>query len=545
MRGRVVGVAIALLVVACSPETSTDPTSAGTGDATGTSGTGTPATAGGEGGDLTCWSAPTSGSPGPIRFEDQTEALSLVEPLLGLHGHAAAFGDVNDDDAPDLVVGTFGDREAEVYQERGSEGPAPDRLLISDPELTLDPDWSDELGRTSGAVFADFDSDGDDDLLLVRHAGRDGDFAVPTRLYENADGVLSAIGEPLPLDFRGRTPAVADYDGDGLLDIYVSEDNSGETGGLLLRNEGGLEFADVTEGSGLVGVFALSAVAGDLNSDLRPDLATSTAVFVNRGDLVFEEVTPDDYEAVPIGEEDDAAGVALGDLNKDGFMDIVVGQHFRATVEFDSEVPVRVFLGDGGDTPGFEDVTDAAGVAALPTLAPHVDIADIDNDGWPDIVTTASGEDGSSPAVYRNMGAADLTFEVPAGLGSDQYWVGAPVVDLDRDGRLDLFAIEWEPSLPSLMFINAGDTGHWLEVSIGQPGSAIGAHVTVTSGDDVLGRREIGVGGGYSSGRLPVAHFGLGQATVVDVSITLPDGTTVELSDVDSDQHIRWPEGCV
>jgi hypothetical protein len=547
MRGRIVGVALALLAMACSQETSTDPTSTdtGSGNGSGTSVTGTPATAGGEVGNLTCWSAPTAGNVGPIRFEDRTEALSLVEPLLGLHGHAAAFGDLNDDDAPDLVVGTFGDRETEVYQERGSEGPAPDRLLISDPELILDPEWSDELGRTSGAVFADFDGDGDDDLLLVRHAGRDGDFAVPTRLYENVDGVLRALSEPLPADFRGRTPAVADYDGDGMLDMYVSEDNSGETGGLLLRNEGGLEFTDVTEGSGLEGVFALSAVAGDLTNDLMPDLATSTAVFVNRGDLQFEEVTPDDYEAVPVGEEDEAAGVALGDLNQDGFTDIVVGQHFRATVEFDSEVPVRVFLGTGGDAPGFEDVTDAAGVAPLPTLAPHVDIADIDNDGWLDIVTSASGEDGSSPAVYRNMGAADLSFEIPAGLGSDQYWVGAPVVDLDRDGRLDLFAVEWEPSLPSLMFMNAGDTGHWLEVSFGQPGAAIGAHVTVTSGGGVIGHQEIGIGGGYSSGKMPVAHFGLGQATVVDVSITLPDGTTVELSDVTADQHIRWPEGCV
>jgi len=445
MRGRVVGLALALLVVACSPETSSDPTSAGseTGNGNETPVTGSPATAGGGEGDLTCWSAPTAGNAGPIRFEDRTEALSLVEPLLGLHGHAAAFGDVNEDGVPDLVVGTFGDREAEVYQERGSDGPAPDRLLISDPELTLDPEWSDELGRTSGAVFADFDNDRDDDLLLVRHAGRDGAFPVPTRLYENVDGALIALSEPLPADFRGRTPAVADYDGDGLLDMYVSEDNSGETGGLLLRNEGGLEFTDVTEGSGLEGVLALSAVAGDLNNDMIPDLATSTAVFVNRGDLQFEEVTPDDFGAVPIGEEDDAAGVALGDLNQDGFTDIVVGQHFRATVEFDSEVPVRVFLGRGGDAPEFEDVTDAAGVAALPTLAPHVDIADIDNDGWPDIVTSASAEDGSSPAVYRNMGAADLSFEVPAGLGSDQYWVGAPVVDLDRDGRLDLFAVEW------------------------------------------------------------------------------------------------------
>jgi hypothetical protein len=542
MTGRVIGALIALLVVACSSDETTPLTTPPVGPSATQSSGSSPVSIADS--DLTCWSAPASGEPGPIRFEDATETLSLVEPLVGLHGHAAAFGDINGDESADLVVGTFGDREAEVYQERGAEGPSPDRLLISEPELTLDPGWSSELGRTSGAVFADFDEDGDDDLLLVRHAGRDGDFPTPTRLYENVDGVLQAHSEPLPADFRGRTPAVADFDSDGLLDVYVSEDNSGETGGLLLRNEGGLAFTDVTGGSGLEGVLALSAVAGDLDNDLVPDLVTSTAVFVNLGGMQFEEVTPDDFAAIPIGEEDDAAGVAIGDLNKDGHNDIVVGQHYRATVEFDSEVPVRVFLGTGGDQPGFDDVTESAGVAALPTLAPHVDIADVDNDGWPDIVTSASAEDGTAPAVYRNSGATELSFEVSSGLGSDQYWIGAPVVDLDHDGRLDLFAVEWEPSLPSLMFMNVGDTGHWLEVSVGQPGAGIGAVVTVSAGGEVVGRQEIGVGGGYSSGRLPVSHFGLGQETVVDVTIALPDGTTTDLAGIVADQHIRWPTGC-
>ncbi|HEY4606840.1 MAG TPA: VCBS repeat-containing protein, partial [Acidimicrobiia bacterium] len=367
--------AATLLIVSCnSAQNLPDTTDLG-GTTTTTSGGSPPVTT--SGGGVTCWSSPTEGSPGPISFEDAAEDLELIEPLVGMHAHVAAFGDVNGDEMTDLVVGTFGDREPEAYQERGADGPAPDQLLISRPDLTPDTGWSEELGRTSGAVFADFDLDGDDDLLLIRHAGRDGDFPVPTRLFENVDGALQPHSEPLPPDFRGRTPAVADFDGDGLPDVYVSEDNSGETGGLLLHNEGSLVFTDVTEGSGLEGVLALSAAAGDLNNDLVPDLAMSTAVFINHGDLEFEEITPDDYAAVPIGEEDDPAGVAIGDVNRDGFNDIVVGQHYRATVEFDSEVPVRLFLSSGGDLPVFEDVTESAGLTPLPTLAPHVDLADL------------------------------------------------------------------------------------------------------------------------------------------------------------------------
>jgi hypothetical protein len=474
-----------------------------------------------------------------------TEQSGLIEPLTGMYGHVAAFGEVNGDGLADLIVGTFGDRDVEEYQERGADGPVPDRLFLTDPALIMQEGWSEELGRTSGAAFADFDLDGDSDLLLVRHAGRDGDFPIPSRLFENVDGSLRPHSEPLPADFRGRTPAVADYDGDGLLDVYVSEDNSGDTGGLLLRNEGSLNFSDVTGSSGLGGVLALGATSGDLNGDLLPDLATSTAVFLNKGEMGFTDVTPAGYEAVPIGEEDDPAGVALGDLDRDGYTDIVIGQHYRATVEFDSEVPVRVFLGTGGDTPGFEEVTETAGLTPLPTLAPHVELADLDNDGWLDILTTASSGDGTAPAIYRNTGSGELAFEVSSGLGSDQYWIGGPVIDFDHDGRLDVFAVEWEPSLPSILFRNVGETGHWLEVSIGLPGAGVGSLLVATAPDgEVIGRQEIGVGGGYSSGRLPIAHFGLAEETVVDLAITLPDGTIHELDGLPADQHIRWPQGC-
>ena len=543
MNPRLAPVIAALLIVACT--NSGAPGAGSTANGATTSG----ATSGSDGsepsGEMTCWTAQTSGTPGEISFEDMTEEMGLVEPLVGMYGHSAAFGDVNADGYADLAVGTFADREIEAYQIRGADGPQPDQLLLSQPELEPETGWSTELGRTSGAVFADFDGDGDDDFLIIRHAGRSADSETPSRLYENVDGALQPHSEILPPDFRGRTPAVADYDGDGLLDVYVSEDNSGETGGLLLHNQGGLGFVDVTDGSGLEGIFALSAATGDLNGDDSPDLATSTAVFVNEGGLNFTEVTPDDYAAIPIGEEDDAAGVALGDLNRDGLTDIVVGQHYRAAVEFDSEVPVRVFLNTGGEDVAFDDVTGIAGLTPLPTLAPHVQVADIDNDSWPDILTSASAGDGATLAVYRNLGGSDLAFEMSDGLGSDQYWIGAPIVDIDRDGRLDVFAVEWEPALPSIMFRNAGDSGHWLEVSIGGPGRGVGTLVRVATTDGTFtGQQEISVGGGYSSGRLPVAHFGLGQDTVVDISIKLPDGTVTELTNITADQHLRWPEGC-
>lgn len=509
--------------------------------------TGTPAAGPGgstdpTGNALTCWTAPSAGGDGPITFTDITEQAGLVEPLTGLYGHAAAFGDANGDGFADLAVGTFADRPAEDYQVRGATGPNPDRLLLSHPELELVDNWSTEMARTSGAVFADLDGDGDDDLVLIRNAGHD-QLLTPSRIFENtgADGWPN-VELPLPEGFSGRTPAIADFDADGDLDIYVAEDRYGSHGGVLLQNDGGLVFNDVTDGSGLDGKFALGATAGDINGDDLPDLVTSTGVYLNHGSMTFVDMTPDGFLPEPVGIEDDPAGVALGDLDRDGLVDIVVGQHYRATVEFDSEIPIHVFHNQGGAE--FVDITEASGIAPLPTLAPHVAIADLDNDGWPDIVTSASAGDGTTIAVYHSVGGAELNFEVSGGLGSDQYWVGAPLVDLDRDGRLDILALEWEPSLPSLMLHNDSASGHWLEVSIDGPGRGVGTQVTVHALDGTaLGTQEIGVGGGYASGHQPIAHFGLGTETDVDVTIHTPLGDTT-LSGIAADQHIRWPGGC-
>ena len=79
--------------------------------------------------DLTCWQFTPVDTGSGIVFEDVTQASALIEPLTGMYGHAAAWGDPSGDDVPDLAFGTFGDRPIENYQERGASGPSPDRLL--------------------------------------------------------------------------------------------------------------------------------------------------------------------------------------------------------------------------------------------------------------------------------------------------------------------------------------------------------------------------------------------------------------------------------
>lgn len=495
--------------------------------------------------ELVCHTSPKPGGAGQLVLVDETETLDLIDPFIGMHVHAAAIADIDGDDNLDFYVGTFGDREGSVYMFRGASGPRPDQLLLGSGE-SGNP-LGEELGRSSGSAIADFDADGDADLLVVRHAGLGEPSDVGSRLYENTGDDLVPT-EILPEGFLGRTPAVSDFDGDGLLDVYVSEDKYGATGGLLLQNRGDMAFEDVTDGSGLSGLYALGATPGDLNGDGLADLVTSRNILINLGGMKFRDVTPDRYEDATMGPEDDPAGVAIGDLNRDGLPDIVLGQHNRLTVEADETEAIRVLVASAPDIDGiptFVELAQEAGLSPLPTLAPHVDIADMNNDGWPDIVTSASAGDGEVPAVFMNEGAGDLRFAPPAGLGSDQYWVGGPIADIDRDGLLDVFALEWEPSLPSLAFINRSTSGHWLEVSISGPNQGIGAVVTVIdAAGSLVGIQEIGVTAGYSSAKPPVAHFGLGDVDAVDVTIDFPNEESVTIEGAAIDSHLRWPDGC-
>ncbi|MGH3650062.1 MAG: CRTAC1 family protein, partial [Acidimicrobiia bacterium] len=181
----------------------------------------------------------------------------------------------------------------------------------------------------------------------------------------------------------------------------------------------------------------------------------------------------------------------------------------------------------------------------LPTKAPHVELNDFDNDGWPDLLTSAAAGDG--PAIFTHQGLEDGVprFSTPQAPGP-QYWTAAPAADYDRDGRLDVFLLEWEPSLPSLLLRNETETGNWLEVSVdGDNGFGLGWRIEVHDVDELIGAREITVTQGYAAGVLPFAHFGLGDREEVTVRLVPPGGADpIVLEAVTANQHIRWPGGC-
>ena len=504
-----------------------------------------------------CWRAEPGDGTDEISFSDETESSGLGEALTGMRGHAAAWGDVDGDGFVDLFVGTFATARTEIYQERGAGGPAPDRLLLGrGGSFELVEGFPEQFGRTSGAALVDLDGDGDLDLVASRNfTDRDG--GVATVVFENTpEGFVEREGGIDP-NLGGRSVGVLDYDGDGLLDLVILEDHYRGGSSRLYRNEGGFMFEDVTGQFGFPeGVHGLGLAIGDLNNDGYPDLfvAGSNRLFAGNG-RGFTEVPGAVADWETFGPEDDVSGAAIADVNRDGWLDLVVGHHFNSTVDRGSSVPVRLYLNETGE-PGasieLRDVTEAAGLIGLPTKAPHVEIADMDNDGWPDIVTSASAGDGSAPAVFRHLGLEDGVpqFSTPEGLGSPQYWVAGPTSDVNRDGRLDLLAVEWFPALPSIMFMNQTASGNWLQVSVNDGVGGIGARVEVYAAgqagdvDAMLGAREITASLGYTAGVELMAHFGLGETNTVDIVVTSQGSEPVSLSGVTANSRIDVGGDC-
>jgi hypothetical protein len=534
-----------------------------------------------------------SGRPFNAHFTDVAKEAGLVEPVIygGVEnkdyimeavGCGCAFLDYDNDGWLDIFVlgGTRID---------GAPPGATNRLYKNNRDGTFS-DVTDkaglrDVGWASAVCVGDYNNDGFEDLFCT--------YFGQNKLYRNnGDGTFTDVTKEAALwndaPRWGAGCTFVDYNRDGHLDLFVSNylqfdfkrvPKPGQTvnctwkgvpvecgpRGLprgvhsLYRNNGNGTFTDVSVQSGVAaqrGSYGMTVVAADLDEDGWPDIyvacdSTPSLLFMNNKDGTFrEEGVIRGVALSEDGQEQAGMGIGVGDYDLDGHLDLFK-THF-------TEDTNGLYHNDG--KANFEDVTRIARIGVETRyICWGTGIADLDNDGHPDIFLVAGNvypniepvlpqyPNKCPRMVFRNLGNGtfeELMNEAGPGVSAEHSSRGCAFGDFDNDGDLDVLIVNLnEP--PSLLRNDLRGASHWLKVKlVGTKSnrSAIGARVVVRYGKKTQVQEVLSQSSFYSvnDSRL---HFGLGIEKSADISIRWPRGLREELKAVAADQLIVVKEG--
>ena len=481
-------------------------------------------------------------------------------------GGGVALLDVDNDDDLDIYFVQSGSIKPSTNQKHHVN-----ELYINDGTgmftlATESGDAGTDLGYGMGVAVGDYDNDGDADIF-VSNLGHnallrnDGNYA-----FKNV-----ALQARVDDASWGSSAAFTDFDKDGDLDLFVvnylrwspgSEIDCyhWQTGGKeycsptkykapaqdrLFENNGDGTFTDVTWESGLGHVLGngLGIVITDVNGDDLQDVVVANDItlnhlWINLGQLKFAEeamiygVATDEHGVLKAG-----MGIVAEDFDDDLDEDVLIVNLIAQTDTY--------FRNDSGY---FTDQTAAIGLNVSSQKYTRFGLvaADFNNDTYLDIFQ-ANGAIARTVEPFTNdvyaepnvlyPGSVKGKFEETVVLSSIYTSRGAAVGDLNHDGSLDLVVSNRDG--PAKLFMNQ-TSGNWLRVRVldEDGSSSLGARVSVRLNDRTLSRR-VKTSGSYLSARSEWTHFGLGsQGSIDSVEIRWPNGKTMELDSVDTDQSI-------
>ncbi len=440
---------------------------------------------------------------GNLQFQDVTDQAGV-----GGAGYSmgAAAGDYDNDGHPDLFVA--GVNRNILYHNRG--------------DGTFE-DVTAKAGLQSGtwavaAGWFDYDNDGKLDLFVVRYASNPmsdrycGDRAKDVRVYCNpkyfdplpailyrnrGDGTFEDVSEKSGIAKsagRGMSVAFADYDGDGRMDVFVTNDNMPN---FLFHNMGNGKFEQV----------ALTAGAGLLDH----------------------------------GKAVSSMGADFRDYDNDGRPDILI------TALAGETFPLFRNLGKGS----FQDSTYLSRLGPLSSGRSGwgVGLVDLDNDGWKDIFTANSHVNDrveqyeshaykEANSVFRNLGNGK--FENAPALTARKAHRGAAFGDFDGDGRIDVVVSALGEPAELWRNITAGNA-HWVSFRLhGRRSNRDGIGALIRVGKQW---NQMTSSMSYASSSLIPVHFGLGSATTAnDVEIHWPSGLIQKINEIAADHVVDVTE---
>jgi len=427
-----------------------------------------------------------------------------------------------------------------------------------------------------GVAVGDYDNDGRDDLY-VTGLGRN-------YLFHNLGGRFEEVAAKAGVRDGGWSTSAAwfDFDGDGLLDLfvcrYVDWTPTGDlfctldgktksyctperypgTASHLYRNLGGGRFRDVTKSAGVwnENQKALGVATCDFDGDGKIDflVANDTApnnLFRNKGDGSFEDV------AVPAGVAVDEAGRSRGSMGV-AWADTENGKGVTLAIGNFSNELKSLYWTEKGDVFLDESPRSGVGATSLLSLTFGLFFFDADLDGRLDLFL-ANGhveptvqevqKDVSyrqAPILYLNRGENQFLRASVEEFATPLVARGAVAADLDGDGDLDIVVAQ--NGGPARLFINRLDEPRKsVRVRLAGTGKsnrdAVGARVTARIGRQTLSQ-EVPGGNSYLSAPEKTLTFGLGAASQIDaLEIRWPDGAHETLSNLPGGRAFLIQEG--
>ena len=446
-------------------------------------------------------------------FTDVTEKAEVGTPCFAMGG---AVGDYDNDRWPDLYVTCLG---GNVLYHNNGDGTFTD---VTAKAGVADGRWS------TGAAFGDYDGDGFVDLMVTNYV----DFHLND---------LPGFGKSPNCKYRG-------------IDVQCGPRGLKGAGDSLFHNNGDGTFTDVSKSAGVSdpsGYYGMGVVWADFNNTGRPDIyvandSTPKFLYKNEGNGKFKDIGLESGTAVSEdGSEQASMGIAIGDYLHTGRPSLYV-------TNFSDENDL-LYRNDGNWN--FTDVSYPSGVAlpSLPWVKWGAAFADLDNDGWLDLIavsghvypqvdTLPSGGGYRQPKLLH-LNQKDGTFcdasdQVGPALKEKRVSRGLAVGDLFNDGNVDIVIgdIDGAP----MILKNPGVPGrHWVSFELAGTKSnrlALNARVKIVAGG-ITQTEEIHSGGSYLSQNDLRVHFGLGSAKKIDsVEIRWPSGKMETLTDLAADQ---------
>jgi hypothetical protein len=449
-------------------------------------------------------------------FTDVTAASGIAADGWGM---GVEWADVDNDGWLDLLLTTYG--ALALYRNRG-DGTFEDVTAAAGLD-GFDAFWA-------GLGFADYDRDGDLDLYVTGYVEYTTDLVGATSQHYDVE-------EPASINPSSFAPVP----------------------NLLLRNDGRGRFTDVAVRAGVSDPNgrSLEVAWADFDDDGLLDIYVANDVSDNRlyrnlGTGTFEDIS----HVARVADYRGAMGIAVGDWENDEDLDLIVTHWIAQENALYSNRLSQLREQQDNAPLQFMDEADRFGLGqiALDFVGWGTSLFDYDNDGWLDllIVNGSTFQNRQHPTrlismrdlLFWNAGPERGFFSV--GTVSGEYFTrenvgrGSALADYDRDGDVDIFVVSHGG--PPTLLENLGETvGSWLQIELRGERSnhfGVGARLRVVSGDHRQ-IREVGAQSSYLSQNELAEHFGLGGAEQADsVVVHWPSGLTQVLLDVPAGQRL-------